>query len=40
MPNSPLTVPTERQAGAVTVVKALDAYGKHFDDAGWKPLAH
>lgn len=30
----------ERQAGAVTIVKALDAYGKHFDDAGWKPLAH
>lgn len=31
---------TERQAGAVAIVKALDAYGRHFDDAGWKPLAH
>ncbi|WP_146208980.1 hypothetical protein [Azospirillum sp. TSO22-1] len=30
----------ERQAGAVKVVTALDAYGKHFDDTGWKPLAH
>lgn len=31
---------TERQAGAMKVVTALDAYGKHFDDAGWTPLAH
>ncbi len=31
---------TERLGGAVAVVKALEAYGKHFDDAGWKPLAH
>jgi hypothetical protein len=30
----------DRQVGAVKVVKALDAYGEHFDDAGWKPLAH
>lgn len=29
-----------RQAGAVKVVTALDAYGKHFDHADWKPLAH
>ena len=30
----------ERQAGAVKVVQALDAYGKHFDHAGWRPLGH
>lgn len=30
----------DRQVGAVKVVKALDVYGEHFDDAGWKPLAH
>jgi len=28
------------QDGAVKVVKALDAYGKHFEHAGWKPLEH
>lgn len=26
--------------GAVKVVMALDAYGKHFDHPGWKPIAH
>ncbi|HYG89669.1 MAG TPA: hypothetical protein VD978_25825 [Azospirillum sp.] len=29
-----------RRDGAVGVVQALDAYGKHFDHTGWKPLAH
>ncbi len=29
-----------RQDGAVKVVDALDAYGKHFDHADWKPLVH
>jgi len=29
-----------RQGGAVKVVSALDAYGKHFDHADWTPLAH
>lgn len=28
------------RAGAVTVVEALDAYGKHFDHPGWQPLRH
>lgn len=26
--------------GAVKVVTALDAYGKHFAHPGWKPVAH
>lgn len=28
-----------RHAGAVRVIHALDAYGKHFDDPGFQPLA-
>lgn len=30
----------DRTAGAVTVVEALSAYGKHFEHPGWKPLEH
>ncbi|CAA7613000.1 hypothetical protein [Magnetospirillum sp. SS-4] len=30
----------DRSRGAVTVVKALDAYQAHFDHPGWRPLAH
>lgn len=29
-----------RTDGAVTVIKALDAYGEYFDHKGWKPLTH
>lgn len=29
-----------RQDGAVKVIRALDAYGKHFDHPGWKSLEH
>lgn len=30
----------KRSQGAVRMVQALDAYGRHFDHPGWKPLAH
>jgi hypothetical protein len=29
-----------RQQGAIKIVRALDAYGKHFNHAGWQPLGH
>jgi len=31
---------TGRTQGAVTVVRALELYGAHFDHAGWRPLEH
>ena len=31
---------SHRDQGAIKIVKALDTYGKYFDHAGWKPLAH
>ncbi len=30
----------QKQVGAVKIVSALDTYGKYFDHAGWRPLAH
>lgn len=30
----------DRAAGAVLVVNALAAYGRHFEHPGWQPLAH
>jgi hypothetical protein len=30
----------DRQAGAVKVVEALDAYGDYFDHPGWQKLIH
>lgn len=30
----------ERMSGAVRIVQALDAYGRHFDHSGWTPLKH
>ncbi len=29
-----------RQAGAENIAVALDAYSRHFEHPGWKPLAH
>jgi hypothetical protein len=29
-----------REAGAVAIVRALDAYGGAFDHPGWEPLGH
>ncbi len=29
-----------RREGAEKVAKALDAYGRHFDHPGWKPVHH
>ncbi|MBF0213408.1 MAG: hypothetical protein HQM00_07580 [Magnetococcales bacterium] len=29
-----------RASGAAMIVHALDLYGRHFDHAGWTPLAH
>ncbi|MBF0439073.1 MAG: hypothetical protein HQL93_08120 [Magnetococcales bacterium] len=29
-----------QSSGAAMIVHALDLYGRHFDHAGWKPLAH
>ncbi len=31
---------THQEEGAITIVQALDAYGKHFDHPGWHSLAH
>lgn len=31
---------TGRDQGAVRIVEALAQYGKYFDHAGWRPLAH
>ncbi len=30
----------DRTAGAVKIVQALDAYGRHFDHPGWTGLKH
>ncbi|KAA3653315.1 MAG: hypothetical protein DWQ11_08245 [Proteobacteria bacterium] len=30
---------TDRRAGVVRLVTALDAYGRHFDHPGWTPVA-
>ncbi|MBI3149645.1 MAG: hypothetical protein HYZ17_14140 [Betaproteobacteria bacterium] len=30
----------QREAGAVTVVTALEKYGKYFEHSGWQALAH
>ncbi len=30
----------DRRSGAVRVVQALDAYGKHFDHPGWTGVRH
>lgn len=35
-----MKAPAQKQQGAVKIVKALDSYGKYFDHAGWKPIAH
>lgn len=29
---------TDARAGAVQIVEALNAYGRHFDHPGWEPL--
>ena len=29
-----------QEKGAAKVVQALNAYGRHFDHPGWKPLGH
>jgi hypothetical protein len=34
------TKKVKRQSGAVRVIGALEKYGAHFDDAGFKPVAH
>lgn len=31
---------SHREEGAVKVVEALNAYGKHFNHPGWKPIKH
>lgn len=31
---------TGQQQGVVAVIRALDAYGDHFDHPGWQPLPH
>lgn len=30
----------QREQGAVTLMKALNAYGEHFDHPGWQPVGH
>lgn len=30
----------DRSAGVVKIIKALDAYGRFFDQAGWTKIAH
>jgi hypothetical protein len=35
-----MKAPAQKQQGAVKIVNALDTYGKYFDHAGWRPLAH
>lgn len=35
-----MRAPANKQQGVVKIVAALDTYGKYFDHAGWKPLAH
>lgn len=31
---------TQRMNGALKVIRALEAYGKHFDDQGFQPIEH
>ena len=30
----------DRMSGAVTIIRALGAYEKHFEHPGWKPIVH